>query len=120
MTKKIFLLCFFLCWGAAGLLAQRLSVTGTVTDSITGEPLPYAAVVWEGTTVGAQTDADGRFSLSFSQAAGSHVLEISYMGYDTKRVPVRREAPQECFPMPIPVRPQSMVRPNAQAPYCCE
>ena len=94
MTKKIFLLCFFLCWGAAGLLAQRLSVTGTVTDSITGEPLPYAAVVWEGTTVGAQTDADGRFSLSFSQAAGSHVLEISYMGYDTKRVPVRREAPR--------------------------
>ena len=94
MTKKIFLLCFFLCWGAAGLLAQRLSVTGTVTDSITGESLPYAAVVWEGTTVGAQTDADGRFSLSFSQAAGSHVLEVSYLGYDTKRVPVRREAPR--------------------------
>ena len=92
MTKKILLLCFFLYWGTTWLLAQRLSVTGTVTDSITGEPLPYAAVVWEGTYTGAQTDDAGRFSLSFSNAAGSHVLEVSYMGYDTKRIPVRKEA----------------------------
>lgn len=39
-------------------------IKGIVTDSITGEPLPYVAVILNGTTIGATTDLDGAFTLS--------------------------------------------------------
>ena len=39
--------------------AQNLTVTGTVTDSSTGEPVPFAAIQLKGTMTGGMTDADG-------------------------------------------------------------
>jgi len=44
--------------------AQDLTVTGTVTDSSTGEPVPFAAIQLKGTMVGGMTDADGLYSIS--------------------------------------------------------
>ena len=55
-----------------------------VTDSITGEGLPYASVIFKGTTSGTATDMDGRFSLS--APAKLRTLEVSYLGYDTKTI----------------------------------
>ena len=40
--------------------SQNYMIKGIVTDSITGEPLPYVAVILKGTTIGATTDLDGR------------------------------------------------------------
>ena len=59
---------------------------GIVTDSVSGEPLPYASVQLESTGKGAMTDADGRFSFTASKKRA--VLEVSYLGYDTKKVRV--------------------------------
>ena len=67
--------------------AQRTALRGTVTDSLTGEPLPYASLMWQGTSSGTKTDLDGRYALPSPRTTG--VLEISYMGYDTRRVTVR-------------------------------
>lgn len=39
--------------------SQNYMIKGIVTDSITGEPLPYVAVILKGTTIGATTDLDG-------------------------------------------------------------
>lgn len=67
-----------------GLNAQSITVSGTVTDP-QGEPLIGASVLAEGTTTGASTDIDGNYSI---KVASNAVLVVSYVGYDTQRVPV--------------------------------
>ncbi len=69
---------------AIGVNAQSITVSGTVTDP-TGEPLIGASVLAEGTTTGASTDIDGNYSI---KVASNAVLVVSYVGYDTQRVPV--------------------------------
>lgn len=64
------------------LIAQTL--TGTVTDAESEEPLIGATVVVKGTTNGTTTDFDGNFSFAPGIAAGT--LEVSYVGYDIKEV----------------------------------
>ena len=69
---------------AIGVNAQSITVSGTVTDP-TGEPLIGASVLAEGTTTGASTDIDGNYTI---KVASNAVLVVSYVGYDTQRVPV--------------------------------
>ena len=69
---------------AIGVNAQSITVSGTVTDP-TGEPLIGASVLAEGTTTGASTDIDGNYTI---KVASNGVLVVSYVGYDTQRVPV--------------------------------
>ena len=47
--------------------AQKLIVTGQVTDSVTGEGVPFAGVFEKGTTNGVSTDDEGRFSINVNQ-----------------------------------------------------
>lgn len=60
-------------------------VTGKVTDSVTGKPLAGVTIQVKGNTMGTVTDANGNFSLEVPEDA---VLEISYLGYTTKEIPV--------------------------------
>ena len=47
------------------LQAQNMgSITGTVKDKLTQEPLIGVSIKLEGTEIGAATDLDGNFSLS--------------------------------------------------------
>lgn len=64
--------------------AQETVIKGTVTDSVTGEGLPYASLIFEGTTSGTSTDASGRFS--FTTSTTDKVLKVSYLGYDTQEI----------------------------------
>ena len=63
--KSIKLLATFLMLllGAGTSFAQSLEVSGTVSDSETGETLPFAYVQIKGTTTGTQTDMDGRYTI---------------------------------------------------------
>lgn len=65
--------------------AQNL-IRGTVTDSITGEPLPAASVVLKGTSKGMKTDMEGEFF--FSADIIEAILQVSFVGYDTKEVKI--------------------------------
>ena len=88
MTKKN-LLTYIMAWMAAlSLHAQQTTMQGTVADSETGERLPYVALRFRGTTIGTSTDDQGRFTLATATPGDS--LEVSYLGYDTKLVPIRR------------------------------
>lgn len=69
---------FFL--GASALLAQNITVTGTVTD-VKKEPIVGASVMQKGTTVGSATDVDGKFTLVVPAGA---VLEFSSIGFETR------------------------------------
>ena len=60
-------------------------VSGTVTDSKTGEALPGVSVAVKGTTRGVITDLDGQFSI---EASTTDILIFSYVGYVTQEIPV--------------------------------
>lgn len=84
MTKNLitFLLCCFMAFAAS---AQRITVTGTVTDA-EGEPLIGASVTDKGAPGhGAVTDIDGQYSISVEQNA---TLTFSYIGYNPQDIPV--------------------------------
>ena len=60
-------------------------VKGTVTDE-TGEPLPGVNVIAKGTTSGAVTDGDGKYSLDVPDNVKT--LVFSYIGYVTIEKPI--------------------------------
>jgi hypothetical protein len=62
--------------------AQQRSVNGTVTDN-SGLPLPGVSIFLKGTSEGAQTDIDGKFSI---MAAPTQVLIFSYIGMKQQEV----------------------------------
>ncbi|MEM1119012.1 MAG: DUF5686 family protein [Bacteroidota bacterium] len=62
-------------------------VKGIVIDQETKEPLPFVAIAFAGTSIGTTTDFDGKYELSTQFATES--LEISFIGYTTKTVPVK-------------------------------
>ncbi|MGB3467359.1 MAG: TonB-dependent receptor [Cyclobacteriaceae bacterium] len=77
---KKYLLLSFLWFLSCGILAaQERTVTGTVTDGETGETLPGVNVVIVGTSSGAVTDFDGKYSVKVSD--NNAVLRYSFVGY---------------------------------------
>lgn len=74
--KKLFTLFLLVLCAAFNVAAQR--ITGSITDSKTGEPVPFANVVYEGAKTGVQSDADGNYSIAFHNAK----LTISCVGYE--------------------------------------
>lgn len=66
-------------------LQQNVTVTGTVTDAVTGETLPGVNILIKGTTNGVITDLGGKYSIEVPDNA---VLVFSYIGYLTEEVPV--------------------------------
>jgi TonB-dependent starch-binding outer membrane protein SusC len=82
-TKWAFLivLTFFL----SGLTYAQRTISGTVTDTDTGEPLVGASVLVKGAEqIGTATDFDGKFSLEIPSDAASII--VSYIGYNLMEV----------------------------------
>ena len=65
---------------ASTLLAQKGTLTGKVLDAANGLPLIGANVSLEGTSQGAATDTEGRFTI-LQVEAGEQTLMASYIGY---------------------------------------
>ncbi|MDH4090032.1 MAG: DUF5686 and carboxypeptidase regulatory-like domain-containing protein [Cyclobacteriaceae bacterium] len=68
--------------------SQETIVTGKVTDANTGDPIPYANVVFLGTQIGVTTDFEGYYMLQTQTPTDSIV--VSYIGYKVKKKPVIR------------------------------
>ncbi|MGL4293336.1 MAG: SusC/RagA family TonB-linked outer membrane protein [Bacteroidales bacterium] len=64
---------------------ERRTITGTVVDAITDEPLIGVSIMLKGSTEGTVTDIDGNFSMSIPMQAE---LEFSYIGYKKQVVNV--------------------------------
>ena len=84
MNRKAWLALVMVLCLSFPALAQKITVSGTVSDPA-GEPLIGASVLVQGTTTGGQTDFDGNFTLQVNPNA---TLVISYVGYHTQEVPV--------------------------------
>jgi TonB-linked SusC/RagA family outer membrane protein len=77
--KKLLQSLFVLMLIVSSALAQNRIITGTVTSSDDKLPIPGVTVKIKGTTGGAITDANGKYSVKISDAGG--VLEFSSIGF---------------------------------------
>jgi len=83
------LLQLFISLYAVPLFAQD-KIVGRVVERYSQEPLPGAQVVLEGGQSGTTTRPDGSFELEGGQWPA--VILVKYLGYQTQRMTVRREA----------------------------
>lgn len=63
--------------------SQETIIRGKVTDAETGDPIPFANVVLQGTSIGSPTDFDGYFEIKGE--AESDTIVVSYIGYERKK-----------------------------------
>jgi iron complex outermembrane recepter protein len=78
--RRILQIVAMLLFVVSSAYAQTKTVSGTVTES-NGAPLPGVSVVVKGTSTGAITDADGKFSLKAPAAATT--VTLSFVGFKT-------------------------------------
>jgi outer membrane receptor protein involved in Fe transport len=102
--KTVFTLLASLPLLLAGLLvsnnaiAQKSNakISGTVTDSVTQKPVEFANVALTKTDSnspidGAVCDAKGEFTIARVPAPGDYFVVVSFIGFDTKKIPVHVE-----------------------------
>ena len=87
MKKVILFVLMALC--STMMLAQTITVKGTVIGSEDGLPIIGAYVLEQGTQNGASTDVDGNFVITVPKLA---TLVVSSVGYHTHEVPVQGRA----------------------------
>ncbi|WP_462318918.1 SusC/RagA family TonB-linked outer membrane protein, partial [Marinilabilia sp.] len=84
MKKVLLALSFLMVFGLGSIFAQAQTVTGTVTGSEDGMPIPGVSVFVKGTTVGTVTQPDGTYSLNVPENAEAVVF--SFVGMQTQEV----------------------------------
>jgi TonB-linked SusC/RagA family outer membrane protein len=76
----------FLSAGTSDLLNdQQLTVKGTIKDSESGDPLTGVTVMVKGTTIGALSDVNGKFSVNVPDRNAT--LSFSFIGFTTQELP---------------------------------
>ena len=63
------------CW------SQKL--TGIVVTRQSGEPLPFAAIIEQGTVNGVYTDIDGRFELTLTDTTS--IIQVNLVGFESQQ-----------------------------------
>ena len=86
--RRLLLFCLLVM---VGIFASA-QIRGTVTDSLTHEPVPFVQVYYEGSTIGTQTDERGRYHLSSPSGGKSQKLVFQSIGYSPKHVWVKSNA----------------------------
>ncbi len=71
-------------------LLPEKTVSGTVRDAATGEPLIGAAVLVKGFSIGTATDAAGQYSVTMPDDATT--LVFTYIGYETTEVEINGQS----------------------------
>jgi TonB-linked SusC/RagA family outer membrane protein len=85
--KNLFVVLVFLLFAGYNSFAQQ-TITGTVTNAESGDPIPGASVVVkEQTTIGTSTDMEGQYSLRVPSDA--ETLIFSFVGMQTQEVAIR-------------------------------
>jgi hypothetical protein len=65
-----------------------LNVKGKIVDKETFEPLVFASVSLRGTNIATVANIDGEFIIKYGEADASKSIEISYLGYKNKIIPL--------------------------------
>jgi iron complex outermembrane recepter protein len=73
------------------VIYAQTTITGSVVDEETNQPLPGVNIVVKGTYTGVSADFDGNFSITTEQELPL-TLEVSYLGFGTKSIEVSSAA----------------------------
>ncbi len=73
--------------------AQKTIVYGKVKDAVNGDPIPFANVIFKGTTVGITTEFDGTYHIEIAQKIDSVIA--SYIGYKQKSIAIKAGVKQQ-------------------------
>lgn len=108
----VLLLALCSCFSIAQVDAQTTAeaafweVTGEVKDANTNEPLIFASITVEGTSVSTITNSEGNFSLKIPYTtASSRNIHIQFLGYQPATIPVSVETSE---PLRITLTPSSI------------
>ncbi|MHB1148576.1 MAG: TonB-dependent receptor [Lutibacter sp.] len=85
--KKLLSIIFVLFMGS--VMFAQTSITGSVKEAKTGEPIPGANIKVVGKSIGTTTDFDGNFSFKVAQNP-PFTLEVSLIGYASTKVEITR------------------------------
>ncbi|MBN1290902.1 MAG: carboxypeptidase-like regulatory domain-containing protein [Candidatus Latescibacteria bacterium] len=77
---------------ASSVYAEKI-IHGAVTDAETGEALPVAHIQISGTRSGTITNDNGNYSLEIETVPAE--IQISYIGYTSKRITITDDSPEE-------------------------
>lgn len=80
---RAFIIALF-CFSAVSVQAQKGFIRGAVQDDANGELLIGVTVAVAGTTTGAITDLDGKFSISLDP--GTYTLKVSYISFQGQTI----------------------------------
>jgi len=86
MKKVLLALSFVMVFGLGAIFAQTRTITGTVTGSDDGMPIPGASVFVKGTTMGTVTQANGTYTINVPQDA--ETLVFSFVGMQSQEVAI--------------------------------
>ena len=87
--RKVLLFFIWVCLCSPVAFAQVRQLTGKVTAAEDGLGLAGASIIYKGTNVGTNADADGNFSFSVPDDG---VLVISYVGFLIKEMPIGNQS----------------------------
>ncbi|MCF7808048.1 MAG: carboxypeptidase-like regulatory domain-containing protein [Candidatus Marinimicrobia bacterium] len=105
-NKKLTLIALSLLLGLQVSFAQINSISGTIRNATTLEPLPYANLVIKGTYLGGTSNIDGYFYLSGLDDDSVQIV-CSYMGYITFTTILKYEGESHII-IPIAMQPKTL------------
>lgn len=82
MKHKFIFLFFIIAVFTQNVIAQQTIVRGIVTDSVTGEALPFVGVSFDESTTATLTDFDGKFFINTDK--NYNRIKVTYIGYKTE------------------------------------
>lgn len=94
MSKKMFTLALCLLVSIGIATAQTIRVSGSVKEAATGDPIPGATVMVEGSRTGTSTDIDGKYTINVPSQGK---LVVSVIGFVTETVAVNGKATHDFF-----------------------
>lgn len=83
--QVLFLTAVAIFFGSNTLMAQRVTISGTVTDS-NGGALPGVNIIVKGTTTGVSSDTDGKYTIVVPDQ--NSILLFQFVGYGNIEIPV--------------------------------
>ena len=87
LCKCVLLLLFVLGFSTIIKAQGSGKIIGTVSDKSTGDPLPGANILLEGTSLGTASSVDGKYSIP-QVIPGSYNMIVKYIGYKEEKIPV--------------------------------
>jgi len=80
--KRTIIIFLSLCAFSNTLSSQSVKVYGLITNVLNNEPIPFANIIIEGSSIGTTSDINGNYEI-LELPAGSYNFKCSYIGYDT-------------------------------------